>query len=389
MNSIIVTNDKKKMEEIGRRIAKEKIKIYTPLMIRKLEERIWKERKDLSQKEFESLLYCSIYDYWVYGNNIDEEFYYRFYEKTHQEKITYMTNRVRLVYMDYMCCGGVVPANPIVRQERIELLENKYKCYKKLEPYYKRDIIEICKEDDFELFEDFVRKHPVFVVKPSDFYYGIGVHKTDINNFRNTTDAFRSILDEGIDIKKKHPALKSSLVLEELIVQVDELASLHPSSINGIRVTAVIDKNGQVILLHPWIKCGAGGQFVASAALDGFDAEIDADTGIVISDGYSENGKIYEVHPDTGIRIKGFAIPQWEELKKTVEELMHELPDYRYIGWDFVLTKKGWVVMEANYSGEFMWQLIRQSGGKNEFEEIIGWKMENDFWWQIRPYIPH
>ena len=45
--------------------------------------------------------------------------------------------------------------------------------------------------------------------------------------------------------------------------------------------------------------------------------------------------------------------------------------------------------MEANYSGEFMWQLIRNCGWKPEFEDIIGWKMENEFWWEVRPYIAH
>ena len=103
--------------------------------------------------------------------------------------------------------------------------------------------------------------------------------------------------------------MKSSIVLEELIVHVGALAKLHPSSINGIRVTAVVDKNGKVVLLHPWIKCGAGGQFVASAALSGFDAEIIADTGVVISDGYSENGTVYKSHPDSDITTKGFISP--------------------------------------------------------------------------------
>lgn len=386
MKSIIITEDRQVMREIGKEIIKEKSHIYTPLMLSKLKQRIDKE--NLSEQEKDSVLYSSVYDYWVYGNNIDEEFYYRFYEKTHEEKQSYMTNRVRLVYMDYLCCGGI-PADPEVRKKRIELLEDKYACYKRLQKYYKRDIIEISGEEDFALFIEFVNKHPIFVVKPSNFYYGMGVHKANITDYKDIRDAFNSILAEGIEVKKSHPSLKSSIVLEELIVQVDELAKLHPSSINGIRVTAVVDKNGKVVLLHPWIKCGAGGQFVASAALDGFDAEIDADTGVVISDGYSENGQVYTSHPDSGIKIKGFVVPKWDELKMVVEELMHELPEYRYIGWDFVLTEKGWIVMEANYSGEFMWQLVRNCGGKPEFEDIIGWKMENNFWWEVRPYIAH
>ena len=357
-------------------------------MLSKLRNRIAKEPVVHSIEKLDEFLFCSIYDYWTYGNNIDEEFYYHFYDKTHIEKSSYMTNRVRLVYMDHLCCGGV-PADPKIRYQRIDLLEKKYLCYKRLQAYYKRQIIEIKNKDDYEVFEAFVREHPVFVVKPSNFYYGLGVHKVTISSFSSIAEAFNTILSEGIAVKKQHPSLESSIVIEELIEQVDELAALHPSSINGIRATAVVDKDGKVIILHPWIKVGAGGQFVASAACDGFDAEIDSETGVIISNGYSENGSIYEVHPDSKLKIKGYQIPKWNELKSLVAELMRALPEYRYIGWDLVLTKQGWVVMEANYSGEFMWQLIRQCGGKQEFEQIIGWKMESDFWWQIRPYVAH
>ena len=65
---------------------------------------------------------------------------------------------------------------------------------------------------------------------------------------------------------------------------------------------------------------------------------------------------------------------------------MDQLPEYGYIGWDLVLTNADWVVMEANYGGECMWQMIRQCGGRRELEDIIGWKMDADFWWQIRPF---
>lgn len=330
-------------------------------------------------------MYCSIYDYWVYGNNIEEEFFYGFYKKKHAEKSTYMTNRVKNVYADYLCCGDArVPFE--IRKPIMDQLEKKYDCYKLLEPYYKRDIIEIIDSNDYSKFEKFVSNHPVFVAKPSDFWWGLGVHKVDLANYESIEACFIDLLNEGSKIQSRHPSRDSSIVLEELIIQSEGLAALHPSSINGIRVTTVRDKNGNIVIHHPWIKVGCGGQFVASAALDGFDAEIDAQTGIIISDGVSENGSVYKKHPNTGITIKGYQIPKWNELKEFVNELMAEVPSYGYIGWDLVLTDNGWVVMEANYSGECMWQLIRGEGGKKEIEELIGWEMDADFWWQVRPY---
>ena len=160
-------------------------------------------------------------------------------------------------------------------------------------------------------------------------------------------------------------------------------------SVNGIRATAVKDKNGKIHIYHPWIKAGVGGTFVASAALDGFDAEVDSETGVVITHGYQENGTEYRVHPDSGITIKGFQIPKWDELKKLVEDIMNELPAYRYVGWDLVLTPRGWCVMEGNYSGEFSFQFINGRGYKTEFEELIDWKFDKDFWWEASERYKH
>ncbi len=385
MEFIKVVNEKKEMIEIGKRIVKERSDIYTSLMLKKIMDRIVHEYPDKSDKVREEMLYVSIYDFWVYGNNIDEEFYYHFYEKSHELKQSYMTNRVHLIYVDYLCCKDVY-IDSKKRKKIVDQLEMKYDCYKLLEPYYKRDIIEINDENDFDIFEEFVSKHKEFVVKPSDFCYGSGVHKVNISDFSSVREAFLSLLEEGKETNRLHPSRKCSMVIEELIVQVEELSALHPASVNAIRVTAVKDKNGEYQILHPWIKVAVGGQFVSSAVYAGFDAEIDTETGIVISDGYSENGKIYSEHPDTGIKIKGFVIPKWKELISFTKEVMSKIPSYGYAGLDLVLTRDGWCVMEINYAGECMWQLINGKGCRKEIEDLIGWKMDKDYWWQIRPF---
>ena len=196
--------------------------------------------------------------------------------------------------------------------------------------------------------------------------------------------AFDQILSEGAAIHERHAFRQPKMVLEELIVQDEALASFHPDSVNAIRATAVRGKDGKIHIFHPWIKVGLNGTFVASAALDGFDAEIDPKTGIVITDGYQEDGSVYEIHPNSGIRINGFQIPKWDEMVALVDELMEALPEFGYIGWDLVLTPKGWCVMEGNYWGDFTFQLINGRGYRKEFEELIGWKFEYPFWWYPR-----
>ncbi len=368
------TDSDVEMIEIAHKIVAEKSDLYTPIMMEKMKKGVEKRLPDISEEEKERIIYKAIYDWWVFGAHIDEVIYYGLYEKTSKEKEEYMLENMRIRYINHLNSGG--------GKEMRQLLQDKYMLYKKLEPYYKRDVIEIHSMDDFDIFSQFVAKHPIFVIKPADFYYGIGVHKANLVEYGNDVKvAMESILNEGLDIKSKNPLRESKMVLEEVIEQDERLTALHCESVNAVRATAVRGKDGKIHIFHPWIKCGINGGFVASAALNGFDAEIDSETGIVISDGYQENGNIYKVHPNSGITIKGFQIPKWNELIQFVDEIMAELPQYGYIGWDLALTPQGWCVMEGNYSGEFIFQLINGKGYKKEFEDIIGWKFEKEYWW--------
>ena len=375
---LVITSDKEKKAEIGRKLVDDVNRIrelYTPLMMEKMYEAIDHYRPGLSMEDKDRLLYMSIYDYWVYGATIDEDFYLHLFEKNDSEIREYMVRNIRGIYVGHM--------NSEAGEDKVEQLEDKYRLYKRLKKYYLRDVIEVSSMEDMDIFAGFVQKHKEFVVKPADYSFGIGVHKASMSDYDNDINkALESILDEGKKIQERHPSRMSKIVIEELICQDESLAELHPDSVNAIRATAVRTNDGTIHLFHPWIKVGFGGTFVASAALDGFDAEIDPDTGVVITDGYQEMGNVFKVHPDSGIKIKGFQIPKWKEMVSFVNEIMNEMPKFGYIGWDLVLTPKGWCVMEGNYSGEFTFQLINGRGYKKEFEELIGWKFDKDFWWQ-------
>ncbi len=378
MDYLKKTDDIGEMIAIGRRLAEEKSGLYTPVMMGKMMQGVESHIPDASKEEKENMVYRAIYDWWVFGANVHEEFYLHFYEKTSAEKSEYLVENNRKRYINHLNSGGGT---------RIQkLLEDKYLLYKRLQPYYGRDMIEIDNGDDdkdFEVFAEFVKKHHEFVVKPLDYWGGNGVHKVSMDDYGNDLHlAYQQIVNEGLAIQEMHPSRDHRIVLEELIIQDESLARLHPESVNAVKATAVRGKDGKIHVYHPWIKVGMHGTFVASAVLDGFDAEIDAETGIVISDGYQESGNAFEVQPDTGIRIKGLQIPRWDEMIKLVDQLMAELPEYGYIGWDLVLTEDGWVVMEGNYNGDFMFQLINGRGYKSEFEELIGWKLEKEYWWQ-------
>ena len=93
-----LTDDPEEIRAIAERLVKDitvrhktgdKI-LYTPLMLQKMREDIDHYSPDASPEEKEKMLYHFIYDYWVYGCTVDEEFYLHLNTKSDSEKREYM-----------------------------------------------------------------------------------------------------------------------------------------------------------------------------------------------------------------------------------------------------------------------------------------------------------
>lgn len=54
------------------------------------------------------------------------------------------------------------------------------------------------------------------------------------------------------------------------------------------------------------------------------------------------------LHPTTGLTIPGFQVPQWEQVRRTVEEAVTLVPNAIIVGWDVAVTAQGPVLIEGN-----------------------------------------
>ena len=372
MDFIKITDDRDEQIAIGKKIVELKKSNYS-------NERVAWIRKSLESLATDSLratislddlFYVSVYDYWVYGNTVSEEIYFHFPFKSHEEKMEFMTFRTR-----NMC---MLKVNDF---KQSYLFNNKYETFKLFKEYYHREVVKIESSDDYDLFAGFVNRHPSFVVKPTSSHIGIGVHKIELSGTDNLRFIFDNFLKEAQENAKECFDNDHSFLLEELIDQDERLSSIHPYSVNGIRITTLKTDNG-IKILYPWFKVGANKSFVTSAAFGTYDAGIDPQTGVVVTDGFKENGESDVVHPLTGIQFKGFQVPQWDSLVDLVTRLASTLTTIKYVGWDMVLTPQGWSIMEGNFTGDFMWQMFNQKGFRKEFEELTGIKLEKQYWWQ-------
>ena len=373
MDYLVITDNKKEQESIGRRIAEKKQNVYSKKMIDYINAVISKKLKSISPELLETEVFRSIYFYWAFGCTVDEYLYLGLFNKTAKQIKEYVTLHEKILYI-----------NHLNNSNNAHFLNNKFDAYCLLKEYFKRDMIKVATHEDFESFNCFVKKHPDFVVKPIDMGLGNGVHKASVEGLNDAQKKqfFLDLLKEGKEnLSQYWYGKESALVLEELIEQDSSFAAFHPQSVNSVRITTV--KVGDKInIYHPWFKIGRGGNFITSAAYGTFDAGIDVDTGLVTTAGFNEDFEVFKVHPETKLPIKGFQIPRWEEAKELAKEMASRIPDIAYVGWDIVLTPKGWCIMEGNYQGDFMWQLFNEKGNKKEFEELIGWKLKEDFWWK-------
>lgn len=374
LKKLYYTDKRSEMIEIGKAIAEG----YDEAWLKEVRDAIdgikdWKKVYGDIPWTNDDIFYKAIYDYWAYGFAPGEQSQYQLLNKNHEDKATYISMNGKFAYL-----------SRLNKKEDMHLLEDKYEAYQLLKPYYKRDVIKIEYVSDYETFLGFIEKHKEFVAKPIGLYCAIGVRKVNVAEYASSKALFESLLYSMTDYETttnrwtKHHAV----VLEELIIQDKDFAAIHPRSVNGVRITT-IRIGDKVHIYYPWLKVGVADDVVASAAQGGFDAGIDAQTGILDSDGFLEDGCAIEYHPVTNIKIKGYQIPKWDEALKMATEVAMSLPhSINYVGWDFVLTPKGWIVMEGNFYGDPMWQMYYQKGMKAEFESLLGWKPEDKFWFK-------
>lgn len=361
----------------GREIVEAYPEIYNPWIIQNIKQKLEaraKTRPDIAGgRSIEDIFAIATYDYWQYGIDTPEEFSHEQLGATDEKKRQYITFRGRFDYVYHLN-----------KKEDMHLLSNKWHAYQLLKDAYRREVLLLESEQDFPAFEAFCQRHPTFVVKPVGLGLSLGVRKVEVGN-ANIHTLFNQLFAEIKEVNSHwNCGTEKGVLLEELIEQGEEMAMLHPASVNSVRMLTINLGDGDIRLWYPYVRIGVGGHFISSAATGSIVAGINAGTGVVYSTGFDKLGRITDVHPDTHFTIKGIKIPRWGKLCQKAIEMAERLPTLRYIGWDFVYDKDGeWIVMEGNENaGISSSQLIHHRGMREEFEQLIGYHPTKEYWWQ-------
>ena len=277
---------------------------------------------------------------------------FHFYDKSIPERRTFVANLDRDLLR-----------SEINTVESVAILDDKLMTYERLNKFFGRDLISCNSEADYRKFKKFFEDNDKGVLKPRFESLGKGIrliHRSELTHMRRE---FVALLDEY-----------RRFLLEGFISAAEEIRVLNPDSVNTVRVMAYFDGE-KTTIFSVSMRIGHAGSFVDNAGAGGITVSIDKETGVIDSDGYDEQGLVFECHPDNGMKLKGYQLPAWDTLIKTVNEVSRSLEGAKFVGWDFACTDKyEWVLVEGNgRSGFFGAQAPHDTGRRKEFLELVGY----------------
>jgi hypothetical protein len=295
-----------------------------------------------------------IFHMFAYGILPYEYYMFRFRDCSPRKKDSFLTDKLTVANL-----------HKLNDYAYLDLFNNKWKTYEKYGQFYGRKMVRIGSEEDRPVFDEFVKDNPVFVKKGEYGAMGRTVEKVDSSDYPSMDSLFAHLMAELNTLDK------GGLILEELIHQSAKMASLNPSSVNTLRLMTLLGDDGEVIYKFPWMKIGRNGSFVDNGGSGGMFVQVDEKTGIVRTNGATETGEVYYIHPDSGTVIPGFQVPDWNQALELGRKLAPITPRVRYVGWDLAHTDKGWIVVEGNFASQSLYQNCDQMGRRYDMAAIV------------------
>ena len=208
-----------------------------------------------------------------------------------------------------------------------------------------------------------------------------------------------SYLDEDADLTlfdDSHVALSSvlqenQLIIESMIRQTDQFSSFNSSSVNTIRFMTTLFPNGEAKIAATWIKFGRVGKCVDNASSGGnIDGCVDVESGEIkfpVQFDSWNHFKEVDTHPDSGARLNGVMVKNWEAITSEVIRYQQSFPYCKAAGWDIAITDNGPVVVEVNDFWDVTGQFFIRHGWREEIRDCyLAWmNTGKDFALQRQP----
>lgn len=147
-------------------------------------------------------------------------------------------------------------------------------------------------------------------------------------------------------LKKIVESKDSDYVIQAVIKQHPALSSIHPESINSVRVSSLLMEDG-VHILSSCLRMGTGKSRVDNHHAGGISCGINPD-GSIQKYAYYLDGQRTDVHP-SGFVFEGFVVPAYDKILELVKRAHLLIGHFRLVGWDIAVDETGdAVLIECN-----------------------------------------
>lgn len=257
-----------------------------------------------------------------YGIGLTDYLNYEFYKKTKEERKEYAGIKIQDTFYETV--------SPSAYKKRYTIKPDFLADFAK---YTKRDFV-VPEKTDIKEFKKFLKKHEVFMSKPYDGLGGADVKKVYTKEIEDIEEYYNYCKDNRI-------------FLEEVVKQNKELNKLCETSCNTIRIMT-FNNNGKPEILWAGLRIGNGVNSVDNFHAGGMATEIDLKTGKLLRPALDKDLNEFTHHPKTNIKIEGFQIPYFKEVKEMVKEASLESDKILVVGWDVAITDEGPLIIEGN-----------------------------------------
>ena len=205
--------------------------------------------------------------------------------------------------------------------------------------YLNREWIYI-KESSIEDFKKYLKGKKEVIVKPLSLSCGKGVEKIVVKD-HNPEELYNHLMQTD------------QTLVEDVAIQNKVLSDLYPHSVNTLRIVTL-----NKVVVAALLRVGNKGNVVDNFNHDGMVTTVDIETGEIKYPAIDKVGNVYEVHPETNVKIVGIKIPMWNEVKKLCIEACDIVPELGYAGWDVCLGEEKPFLIEGNdFPGHDLCQL--------------------------------
>ena len=260
-----------------------------------------------------------------------EFFLYRFYELTEEQQDTYYIAKYQKIFQKKYG----------VDKDFVALLYDKERTNNYFAEYVRRPWC-VNTKVTFEQFNETFKDTDRVMYKPIAGHRGYGVEAIYL-----TPENMKEVYDRL--------ATYPEGVVEAFIKQHPEMCKLSPTSVNSLRFVTFssnskpVTADGKMMdIAYSIVRFGREGAIVDNLHSGGMVANVDLETGCLSTDGADRNGDLWVDHPDTGVTIKGFKVPYFEEAREMVKEAIATRKVEGYIGWDIAISENGPMLLEVN-----------------------------------------